>query len=66
MFNEKGLPRLIRYVEEGTIPIRDCVSIFDESRNLVIINKDVFELLDDEQKETIIRTEAKTTVIRRA
>ena len=54
---DNGLPRLIRYVEPGTLPARDLVSILDASQNLLIIDRVNFEKLNDNQQHQVLRTQ---------
>ena len=45
-FNPDDRPaRIFRYVEPGTLPSRDIVSLYDEAMNLLIIDKQNFEKL---------------------
>jgi hypothetical protein len=49
-------PRVIRYVEPGTLPGRDLLSLYDKSANLLIIDRVHFERLSDENREIVLRT----------
>jgi hypothetical protein len=49
--------RIIRYVLPGTLPGRDWLSLYDKSANLLIVDKDHFERLSDEDREAVLRTQ---------
>lgn len=57
-FNHDGsLPRLIRYVDPGTLPGRDILSIYDKSQNLLIIDSEHFKQLTELERRAVFRTE---------
>lgn len=49
-------PRLIRYVERGTLPNTNLLAIYDKSQNLLIIDREHFARLDWAQKHLTLRT----------
>lgn len=51
-----GPPRLIRYVERGTLPGANLLSIFNEKENLLIIDKDHYESLGATERHMALRT----------
>lgn len=55
---DNGPARLIRYVEPGTMPGLDLISILDPVKNLLIINRELFynKLTDVDQKQ-LLRTQ---------
>lgn len=53
---DDGPPRIIRYVEPGTLPGKDLLSIYDPTQNLLIINKELFERLSATDKSQVLRT----------
>ena len=56
MFNpENGPARLFRWTE--TMPLPDIVSMYFEQQNLLLIDKEHFEKLSDEQRHILLRTE---------
>jgi hypothetical protein len=55
--------RIIRYVEPGTLPARDLLSLYDKSANLLIIDRDHFERLSDENREVVLRTQHSALLI---
>jgi hypothetical protein len=56
-FNPDGGPaRIFRYVEPGTLPSRDLVSIYDKSQNLLIIDRANFAKLTDTDRHRVLRT----------
>jgi hypothetical protein len=46
--------RVIRYVELGTLPGRDLLSLYDKSANLLIVDRVHFERLSDENREIVL------------
>jgi hypothetical protein len=48
--------RIIRYVEPGTLPGRDLLSLYDKSANLLIVDWVHFERLSDENREIVLHT----------
>ena len=56
---EDGRPaRLFRYVE--CMPLPDIVSMFFEHQNLLMIDRELYEKLSDDQRHRVLRTEEKT------
>ena len=56
-FNPDDRPaRIFRYVEPGTLPSREIISLYDETSNLLIIDKANFEKLTQVQKHLVLRT----------
>jgi hypothetical protein len=53
---DEGPPRLIRYVEHGSLPDGDLVSIFDATNNLLIVDREHFDRLDKPEQEQVLRT----------
>jgi hypothetical protein len=53
---DDGPPRLMRYVEHGTLPHADLLSIFIHEQNLLIIDKLHFSSLHDNDKRALLRT----------
>jgi hypothetical protein len=49
--------RIIRYVLPGTLPGRDWLSLYDKGANLLIVDRDHFERLSDEDREIVLRTQ---------
>lgn len=49
--------RIIRYVLPGTLPGRDLLSLYDKGANLLIVDRDHFERLSDEDREVVLRTQ---------
>lgn len=54
---DDGPPRLFRYVEPGTLPSRDLLSIYDKTQNLLIIDRAHFAKLSDVEKHFVLRTQ---------
>jgi hypothetical protein len=55
--------RIIRYVLPGTLPARDLLSLYVESSNLLIVDRDHFERLSDENREIVLRTQEPALLI---
>jgi hypothetical protein len=55
--------RIVRYVKRGTLPARDLLSLYDKSANLIIIDRDHFERLSDENREIVLRTQHSALLI---
>ena len=55
--------RVIRYVLPGTLPARDLLALYDKSANLLIVDKDHFERLSDEDREVVLRTQESALMI---
>jgi hypothetical protein len=55
--------RIIRYVLPGTLPVRDLLALYDKSANLLIVDKDHFERLSDEDREVVLRTQESALMI---
>ena len=58
---DDGLPRLMRYVEPGSLPGTDLLAVLDPKLNLLIINRALFELLSKEDQHRVLRTQ-KTSI----
>jgi hypothetical protein len=56
-------PRTFRYVERGTLPGTDLLSLYDKSINLLIIDKGHFACLSDADREAVLRTEHSALLI---
>ena len=57
------LPRLFRFLPEGAIPDGPhVICLYLKKLNLVIINKDIYETLSDEDKLTVLRTQHTLTI----
>ena len=50
-------PRLIRFVEPGVLPGRELLSIYDASKNLVIINRELYAQLPKQEQRETLRTQ---------
>jgi hypothetical protein len=55
--------RIIRFVLPGTLPARDLLALYDKSTNLLIVDKDHFERLSDEDREVVLRTDDSALLI---
>ena len=62
---EGGLPRLTRFVERGVLPHVDLVSIFDDTKNLLIVSRPNFELLSEGDQRDVLRTQQPNVMLRR-
>lgn len=60
---QQELPRLIRRVPAGTLPGEDLLAIYDPKQNLLVIDRDKFDALDDEDKKLVLRTNETALVI---
>jgi hypothetical protein len=57
-FNPDGRPpRLMRYVEPGTLPGRDLLCVYDYANNLLIINQELFAQLSSVDQSQVLRTQ---------
>lgn len=54
---DDGLPRLIRYVEHGTLPADDLICIYDKSKNLLIVDRKNFDALSKIEQHIVLRTQ---------
>jgi len=61
--NDAGLPRLIRYVEHGTLPNVNLISLYSEASNLLVIDRDHYERIDDTSRHILLRTQKKSVEI---
>jgi hypothetical protein len=50
-------PRLIRYVEAGTLPAANLLSLYDKKANLLIIDREYFDRLNEYEQRTVLRTQ---------
>jgi hypothetical protein len=48
--------RIMRYVDRGTLPDASLVSIYIYEQNLLIIDRDHFASLNDNDKRSVLRT----------
>ncbi|MGY4366107.1 hypothetical protein ACVW1A_002172 [Bradyrhizobium sp. LB1.3] len=55
--------RIIRYVLPGTLPGRDLLSLYDRSANLLIVDRDHFDRLCDEDREVVLHTQEPALLI---
>jgi len=53
---DDGPPRLMRYVEPGTLPGTNLLAIYDKAQNLLIIDRELFERLTDTERSITLRT----------
>jgi hypothetical protein len=53
---DDGPARIFRYVEPGTLPSSDLLSIYDKSQSLLIIDREHFARLTDIEKRFVLRT----------
>lgn len=61
--NDAGLPRIIRYVEHGTLPNPKLISLFSEASNLLVIDRDHYERIDSTLQHKLLRTQEKAVEI---
>lgn len=61
---DNGPARLFRYVEPGVLP-DDVICVFHEDDNLLIINRELFELLSDVEKKQVLRTREPSLIAQR-
>jgi len=61
--NDAGLPRIIRYVEHGTLPHPKLISLFSEQSNLLVIDRDHYERITPDQRHSLLRTQKKVVEI---
>ncbi len=52
-----GPPRLIRFVDPGTLPGIDLLAVWCPKDNLLVINRELFNLLTPAQKAQTLRTQ---------
>ena len=58
MFNpEDGPARLFRWVP--SLPLPNMLSLFFKRQNLLVIDKELFDMLSDDQRHRVLRTEEK-------
>jgi hypothetical protein len=50
-------PRLVRYVESGTLPGRDLLCLYDKTTNLLVIDRDWFNELPEVDQHMVLRTQ---------
>lgn len=56
-------PRLFRYVETGTLPLRNMLAVYDSSLNLLIIDRTLFgKLTPEDQRRTLCTQQSSLTV----
>lgn len=54
---DDGPPRLWRYIDDDIMTTANMVSMLDKKRNILFINKPVFEKLTDIDKHMALRTQ---------
>lgn len=54
---EEGPARLMRYVEPGALPGAGLVCVLDPTKNLLIINRELFDVLTPTEQSQILRTQ---------
>lgn len=53
---DDGPPRLIRFVGPDQFPSSDTIATLDRPNNLLRVNRELFEQLDKEEQEKVLRT----------
>lgn len=62
MFNpDDGPARLFRYVE--VMPLPHIIALFFARENLLLIDRELFDMLNDDQRRRVLRTEDKVLEI---
>jgi hypothetical protein len=56
------LPRLMRYVPAGALPHPEILVVYDPTHNLLVINRELFDRLDNMQQRETLRTHKTLTV----
>jgi hypothetical protein len=57
VFNpDDGPARIMRYVEPGSLPGSDTLAILDKSKNLLLIDRELFDRLDEIDKHQVLRS----------
>lgn len=61
-----GYPRIIRFVDADKMPKkdRDIVSVLDEERNVLTVNRELYDRCDAPTQGQIIRTTASVLTLR--
>jgi hypothetical protein len=54
---ERQRARIFRWVEPGTLPGRKLIAIYDATKNLLIIDKEKYALLDWYEQACLLRTQ---------
>lgn len=54
---DDGLPRIIRYVDAGTLPATNLLALYDKGANLLIIDRDYFGKLSATEQHIVLRTQ---------
>ena len=49
-------PRLLRFVDPRTFGTPSVVAVLDPTRNLLMVDKEVFDLLDRQDQDRILKT----------
>jgi hypothetical protein len=63
MFNpDDGPARIFRYAPR--LPLPNVLSLFFKRSNLLIIDRELFDMLSDDQRRRVLRTEEKTLEVR--
>ena len=55
---DEGYPRIWRYVDSSAMPYPDIVATLDRAQNVLVINKPVFDRLDELSQIRVLRTHA--------
>lgn len=53
---DDGPPRLIRFVEPGTLPDKNLLAIYVKSDNLLIVDRKLYDTLSPVQQKLTLRT----------
>jgi hypothetical protein len=55
--NDAGVPRIIRYVDHGTLPSLHMLALYDEPSNLLIIDRAHYERITETERHMLLRTQ---------
>ena len=58
-----GPPRLLRFVDPSTFGTPSVVAVLDPAKNLLLVDKEVFDLLDREDQDRILKTSNLTETV---
>jgi hypothetical protein len=56
---DDGLPRLWRFVDDDIMTAANMVSLLDKEKNLLIINRQLYERLSELNRHMVLRTHAR-------
>ncbi len=56
VFPPDAPPRVWRFVEPAAMPHPDMVAVLDRARNVQIINRALFEMLDRDEQNRLLRS----------